>query len=147
MDRHSRDLWEVLRRNHIFHLLHIDIKNENSGYSPQLKKFVLIDYGLSEIVREEIGQRSSITYRGSVGFSSPEMLINCSKDIPVDLYFNDAYGTQKVIALFNEKKEKALKENYPRGSSSFAFVVDLSGYYMLYELKGRLFFRTSKLLL
>ena len=54
--------------------MHLDVKNENIGFSFGHNKFVFIDYGLTEIVREELGYKTSITYRGSLGYSSPEML-------------------------------------------------------------------------
>ena len=41
------ELWEALRINHMFSIMHLDIKNDNIGFSSKLKKWVFLDYGMS----------------------------------------------------------------------------------------------------
>ena len=40
---------------HCFKIVHMDIKPENIAYSPHFKKFVLLDFGLSEFIKESVG--------------------------------------------------------------------------------------------
>ena len=36
----SAKLWEVLKINHIFNIMHLDIKNDNIAFSPKLNKWI-----------------------------------------------------------------------------------------------------------
>lgn len=60
-----------LRVMHSFGLIHKDIKPDNIAYSPSLKDFVFIDFGVSEWVREQPGCKT-FTYReGTFLYMSP----------------------------------------------------------------------------
>ena len=43
----SAELWEALRINHMFNIMHLDIKNDNIAFSPKLNKWIFLDYGMS----------------------------------------------------------------------------------------------------
>ena len=58
---------------HQFHLMHIDIKNENILYSPSLNKLVFIDFGLSKFVAEQVGKKILTKYAGTANFWSPSL--------------------------------------------------------------------------
>jgi hypothetical protein len=83
---------------HAFGVVHLDIKPLNIMYSEAQRGFVLIDYGYSKTVREQIGRKSLIDFRGSISYCSPEMLgLYTSKEAkpqPVDLYYNDLHALQ-----------------------------------------------------
>ena len=78
---------------HQFHLMHIDIKNENILYSPSLNKLVFIDFGLSKFVAEQVGKKTLTKYAGNANFWSPQMQLcfTSKKSMHVDLYYNDLH--------------------------------------------------------
>ena len=43
----SIELWAAVKVNHMFNIMHLDIKNDNIAYSPKLDKWVFLDYGMS----------------------------------------------------------------------------------------------------
>ena len=43
----DEQLWEALRINHLFNIMHLDIKNDNIGFSKVKNKWVFLDYGMS----------------------------------------------------------------------------------------------------
>ena len=102
------ELWEALRINHIFSIMHLDIKNDNIGFSSKLKKWVFLDYGMSQIVREGLGHRTDIRYSGTMGYMSQEMMTNCLNRKPVDLYGNDAHALAQTVQISLKKKQKHL---------------------------------------
>ena len=61
----------MLRKMHALHIIHGDIKPDHVMFSPSLKKFVLIDFGVSLIVEEEKGEKTLTGYIGTPFFSSP----------------------------------------------------------------------------
>jgi len=63
-------LREALRVNHMFGIIHHDIKNDNVGYSKIYKRFVIIDFDLSILVREKVGELSKAFFAGTVAYSS-----------------------------------------------------------------------------
>jgi serine/threonine protein kinase len=79
----------------------MDIKNQNISFSPTLKKYVFIDFGLSKIISEGIGYKSPTRFRGSLLYCSPEM-IECQKAgdyRKIDLYYNDYVGLTKTLVF------------------------------------------------
>ena len=42
-------------------------------YSPSLKKFVFVDFGVSRIIREDRGEKTMTEYFGTPDYSSEEM--------------------------------------------------------------------------
>ena len=58
---------------HHLKLIHMDIKMENIMLSPAYKRPVFIDFGLSELIEEDVGDQSEIYYRGSLYYCSDEM--------------------------------------------------------------------------
>jgi hypothetical protein len=43
-----------------------------------------------------------------MGYSSPEMIINSPKGLPIDLYGNDAFGLKELCRTYTKKKQKYL---------------------------------------
>jgi len=62
---------------------------------------VLIDYGLSKVVSEELGFLTITGFRGSVNYCSPDMfeLYDHQQYLEgaIDVYYNDAHGLNQVI--------------------------------------------------
>ena len=50
---------------HKHKIVHMDIKPDNIMFSPTFKKLVFIDYGFSEIIEEEVGFKTLVTFRGT----------------------------------------------------------------------------------
>jgi serine/threonine protein kinase len=69
-------------------------------FSPHFKKPVLIDFGFSEIIKEELGEKTLTNFRGSPAFCSDEMtkLIGSNSRFNfIDAYFNDLHGLSLSI--------------------------------------------------
>jgi serine/threonine protein kinase len=80
---------------HCFKIIHADIKPENVAFSPKLGKAVFLDFGLSMIIKEKLGLKTNISFRGSPKYCCPEMLDLLSSSRLtnfIDLYYNDFYG-------------------------------------------------------
>ena len=73
---------------HSLHIIHGDIKPDNVMFSPSLKKFVFVDFGVSRIIEEEKGEKTFTDYFGTPKYSSEEMLLLSimKKEGKVDLY-------------------------------------------------------------
>ena len=67
-------LQEKLHLLHRLHFVHLDIKPENLGFSTRNNSLILIDFGLSKMIAEEIGTPSVSSFVGSMNFCSREML-------------------------------------------------------------------------
>ena len=85
----------------------MDIKPDNIAYSPHFHKFVLIDFGFAEMIKESIGESTFIFPRGTFGFMSEEMqkATNLNQKSYMDLYSNDLFGLREsskrtVLLLF-----------------------------------------------
>ena len=48
----------------------MDIKPKNIGSSPHLKKFVLLDFGFAEFIKEDVGEKTLIKPRGTYFYMS-----------------------------------------------------------------------------
>ncbi len=69
----EEQLKQCLYTLHLLHIAHKDIKMDNILFSNRFKRFVLSDFGISEYVKEVVGQKTLTTYGGTVGFMSAEM--------------------------------------------------------------------------
>jgi serine/threonine protein kinase len=56
---------------HEFKIVHLDIKPENIVWSEHYQKAVFIDFGFSDIIKEERGFKSLCTFKGTPNFASP----------------------------------------------------------------------------
>ena len=56
---------------HSFSLIHYDIKIENVGYSPSFKRFVYLDFGLSEVIFKTLGTKINLYFKGTPNYCSP----------------------------------------------------------------------------
>ena len=77
---------------HRFGVVHLDINPENIMWSPSKNKPVFIDFGFSDVVREECGFKTLTSFHGTPTYASREMLKLFSleyKEGYVDLFYND----------------------------------------------------------
>ena len=63
--KESKDLLEGLAILHSFQAVHMDIKPENIAYSTHQHKFVLIDFGFAELIKEGIGYKTLTKPKGT----------------------------------------------------------------------------------
>lgn len=50
---------------HFFKIIHFDIKPSNIAFSNTFKRWVFIDFGLSEVIKESLGFTSEVSFRGT----------------------------------------------------------------------------------
>lgn len=86
---------------HSFNLIHYDIKIENVGYSPSYKKFVYIDFGLSEIIFKTLGTKINMYFKGTPNYCSSQLAIleRNGKKGYIDPYYNDLCCYKQTINL------------------------------------------------
>ena len=79
----------------------MDIKPDNIGYSPHFHKYVFIDFGFAEILKENIGEKTLMFPKGTVRFMSEEMskATRLNRKSYIDLYSNDLYGLKETFKL------------------------------------------------
>jgi hypothetical protein len=63
-------------------------------YSLKLKKLVLIDFGISNVINENVGEKTMTNFIGTFEYSTEEMkkLFFSKETQPIDLYWNDVYS-------------------------------------------------------
>jgi len=64
-------LRQLLATMHRWNIIHYDIKPDNICFSSEYNKIVFIDFGLSDIVKEGLGFKSLVSFRGSPQFCGP----------------------------------------------------------------------------
>ena len=81
----------------------MDIKPENIGYSRHHKKFVLLDFGFAEFIKEEFGEKTLIKPRGTYFYMSKEMksVSHLDQQSFIDLYDNDLFGLKNTVETLN----------------------------------------------
>lgn len=99
MEMLESDLKNSLLKLHSIKIAHHDIKIENICYSNEFKKFVFIDFGISRIIEEDIGEKSFTFFRGSLNYCSLEMagIYGKSNGNFIDLYYNDVIGLKTTL--------------------------------------------------
>jgi serine/threonine protein kinase len=73
LDEIEPQLLYCLKVMHTFKLIHKDIKPANIMYSPSLQNFVLLDFGVSTYLKEEIGFKTLTHREGTYRYMSLEM--------------------------------------------------------------------------
>lgn len=77
---------------HTLKMVHLDIKPLNIAYSQSFKKWVFLDFGFTEFIKENITQKTLVCYVGTYGYSSPQMKKTLNNNNYVNLYLNDIFG-------------------------------------------------------
>jgi serine/threonine protein kinase len=91
---------------HRLKIFHFDIKPENLAYSRELKKWVFLDFNLSDMKQVELGSKVQMGFRGTLNFCYKEMfdLFNYRKTKgSIDPFYNDAYALSRSIKNFQEQ--------------------------------------------
>ena len=89
------DICHAVQHAHQKGIIHRDLKSENFLFSSTAanSELKMIDFGLSKIIKEEVGFQTLTKYAGSVTFCSCEMAILSvtKKRGNIDLYSNDLH--------------------------------------------------------
>ena len=85
--------------------------------SPSFKKPVFIDFGLSELIEEEVGIYSNIYFKGSMAYCSDEMskAYKTKQKELVDFYYNDLHClsiSEKEIKKMVPKNAVQVEDDY-----------------------------------
>lgn len=89
---------------HSFGLIHKDIKPENIAYSPSLKDYVFLDFGVSTFAMERPGDCSWTLREGTFKYMSPEMKnLGVGSGGLIDLYYNDLYSLRASLKEIEKK--------------------------------------------
>ena len=77
----------------------MDIKPDNIAYSPHHKKFVLLDFGFAELIREDVGEKTFIQARGTYFYMNKEMqnASHLNQESFIDLYDNDLFALKHTF--------------------------------------------------
>ncbi len=62
-----------IRVLHELHIIHYDIKPENFLYSNKYEKPVFIDFGLSSVIKQELGELRETIFKGTFYYTCNEM--------------------------------------------------------------------------
>ena len=62
-----------LKVMHSLNVCHRDIKLDNLAWSERRRKFVLLDFNFSEVLREPVGFKTLAHFAGTFTYCSPEM--------------------------------------------------------------------------
>lgn len=76
---------------HVLKIVHCDIKPTNIMFSKCYNKNVFLDFGIAEILNEELWENTKTTFKGTYQFVGVEMkkLFSKNKVGFVNLYLND----------------------------------------------------------
>ena len=87
---------------HSLNICHGDIKSQNVMWSNEKNKMIFIDFGLSRIVKENIGETTVTRFVGTFCNVSPQMqkTYRLNKGFWVDLYYNDLWGLEQLLKKF-----------------------------------------------
>ncbi len=69
-----QDLKESLFQMHMLQVVHRDIKPSNIMFSPAFKKNVFIDFGVTQVLNERLGEKTKAMFVGTVWYCSDEVL-------------------------------------------------------------------------
>lgn len=77
----------------------MDIKPDNTAYSPHFKKLIFLDFGFAQVIKEEIGQKTFIYPRGTFNYMNKPMQDVALLDQPnfIDLYDNDMNALKNTL--------------------------------------------------
>jgi len=87
----KQEMTENLYIAHMWNIVHMDLKPSNIMFSPKKQRYVLIDFGLSNIIHETVGFKSLISFSGNLQYCSQEMveLFQENQKKFIDIYYND----------------------------------------------------------
>jgi serine/threonine protein kinase len=101
---------------HMLKVVHCDIKPSNIMYSRCYGKNVLIDFGVSDVINQEWGEKTLVSFRGTYEYCGQEIkdLFLMKQNKLVDMYRNDVeqlVNTLKCIFFDVKNAVSYEKEN------------------------------------
>lgn len=86
---------------HNYHFVHRDIKPENFMYNLTLKRYVLIDYGISQPIEEGSEHSTITTACGTHEFMTKELKILYSDHLSgkINVYEADMFAYDKTVGI------------------------------------------------
>jgi serine/threonine protein kinase len=87
---------------HRLNIFHFDVKPDNIVYSYQQKRWVFLDFNLSEIREVQPGFNTRMGFRGSINYCYNEMiqLFNERHKVGyIDPFYNDAYSLKTSLGV------------------------------------------------
>lgn len=86
-------------------IVHNDIKPGNIMFSQSYMKNVFIDFGISDILCQNYGEKTLTFFKGTFTFCSDEMknIFEKSRLSMIDLYKNDVIMLEKTLQLLKSQ--------------------------------------------
>lgn len=97
-----------LKKLHSLKIVHRDIKPNNICWSPTFSKYVLIDFGLSTLIKETRGTKTYSIFVGTLAYSYEDLkkLYILRQAGFVDFYYNDLNGLK--LSLSHLARQQAI---------------------------------------
>lgn len=109
MEKFKREIKENLLWMHNYHIVHRDVKPSNCMYNPALGRYVLIDFGISQIVEEGFQQLTTTMSCGTLEYMTNELkALHKSKTSvgTVNVYEADMYAYDKTVEIIKQVKRR-----------------------------------------
>jgi hypothetical protein len=87
---------------HSMQMVHRDIKPENILFSPSRKQFVLGDFGMAALIKEDLAHKTRTRFAGTPNYCCDEMreLLVGGETGEVNLYLNDLHALKETLGYF-----------------------------------------------
>jgi serine/threonine protein kinase len=99
---------------HQLKIVHSDIKPTNVMYSTSYRKNLFLDFGISEVIDEEIWECTLAKFKGTYEFCGEEMkkLFKNRRSELVNLYINDLQMLLQTLRIFKKDLSQKAKANH-----------------------------------
>lgn len=122
-----------IRVMHLLKLIHKDVKPPNLMFSPSIKDLVMVDFGITMAIKEELGYLTKSYREGTFKYMSPDMQsINKGQPEYIDLYYNDQWAICLSINYIQTELNRS-KTIFPKYKIDTSLTSAICGAYEVYK--------------